>query len=369
MPLLRYEFQFFTETDPTTNLIMILVLIGAVLLTVVVGKLTSQRSGGGARSLSGLGTFSFRRSARKIGLTRHYIRLLEGLVKKYRVSNPERVLHNSPVLDNILRREMAEIEESRLPDAEKDLRKHHLFLIKQVIEANSPRRGTLGSTRHLKPGEEVKLYLPHSRRLYLSEVAENTPTYLGIRAPLDEQGKLVKLPPGSRVHLSFVRYGTQLFSAPATVRHVSTRSSIPILYIDHLSRVPQVLKRRHKRIEFNAPTYFYKVQIVEGTGRRREAVVNTGQRYNGTIIDLSAGGCGVRTYYPLPPGSLLRLDFRTDLGEPISAYGKVRGVTTERGKGTIMHVMFTSMSRHHLNELREIIYDMRPGLSISPPGY
>ncbi|MEM5948561.1 PilZ domain-containing protein [Spirochaetia bacterium 38H-sp] len=357
LPLLRYEFEFFSEPDPTVNRITLIILAAIILLVIVLAQLNSRKTAKGAKT--GYSKWRFSRSARKLGFSSFYIKILDRLIKKYNIPNPDNLLLNNPILDSILKREITEIENESIPETEKDLRKHHLFLIKQVIEANRPRLARTTSSKYIKQGESVKILIPSQNKVYSTDVLENSSQYLILRAPRNEKGNIVYIPPGTRINISFTKYENNLFSGNTVVRDFKKDGQSKI-YVAHIEKMQQVLQRRHKRAEIYAPCYYYPVSIVSTTSRKRQAVVDANKRFSGTIINISAGGCGIKTLNPLKVGMLVKINFKTDTGDNVTAYGKIRSITFQKGQGNVMHIMFTSMTKHHLNEIREIIYDMRP---------
>ena len=96
-----------------------------------------------------------------------------------------------------------------------------------------------------------------------------------------------------------------------------------------------------------------------GTGRnaQKRAFVDKNRGILGTIIEVSAGGCSIRATRPLPKGALIKIDFETERSKSVSSYGKVVGVGKEEGLGTIMHVMFTKVSKLNLNRINSYIYE------------
>jgi hypothetical protein len=51
------------------------------------------------------------------------------------------------------------------------------------------------------------------------------------------------------------------------------------------------------------------------------------------------------------------VEFDIDKKAPIRAFGKVLNVHRKKGRGGIMHVMFTRVTRQYLNRISEFVYD------------
>jgi len=83
----------------------------------------------------------------------------------------------------------------------------------------------------------------------------------------------------------------------------------------------------------------------------------TNLRTLGTVVDLSAGGCAIQTMSPFDRGKLVMVEFDIDRKAPIRAFGKVMSVHRRKGRGGIMHVKFTGVTRQHLNRICSFVYD------------
>ena len=59
----------------------------------------------------------------------------------------------------------------------------------------------------------------------------------------------------------------------------------------------------------------------------------------------------------LEMGKLLRIDFELDRRHRITVYGKVRRASRSAGRRGSMHVMFTRVSSHNMNQILSFVYD------------
>jgi hypothetical protein len=81
------------------------------------------------------------------------------------------------------------------------------------------------------------------------------------------------------------------------------------------------------------------------------------QRALGIVVDLSSGGCAIEAMKPFEKGKLVMVEFDIDRKAPIRAFGKVIHIHRTQGRGGIMHVMFTRVTRQYLNRISEFVYD------------
>jgi hypothetical protein len=108
------------------------------------------------------------------------------------------------------------------------------------------------------------------------------------------------------------------------------------------------------------PCFYYPIKIVEtGQGRKveRKASVEKNMRTLGTVVDLSAGGCAIQALNPFDKGKLTMVEFDIDRKAPIRAFGKVLHVHRQKGRGGVMHIKFTRVTRQYLNRISEFVYD------------
>ena len=75
------------------------------------------------------------------------------------------------------------------------------------------------------------------------------------------------------------------------------------------------------------------------------------------IVEVSAGGCSIRSSKVTGKGFLIRVDFETERGTTVSAYGKVVNIRKDDVYGFMMHIMFTRVSKEHMNRINSYIYE------------
>ncbi len=354
--------MFFQEEDPTSMIIAGVVIIGFILFLLIMNAVGGGSSGG-RRSRDGatkVRPFSFRRRARKKGLSREYARLLLDLVRQHHVQFPYRVLENSPSLDLILKRELSAIDATAVSEEAKEARKLALYRIKQTLEQRAKRFALIGTTKQLRPGQDMRIAgsgLPP----FAVRVGAVTKNMLVVTAPRTESGEVPRWPKGTPLKGEFPRGPNDIYSFSTRVLGYGKSRGEPMLSLEHTNQVARIQNRRFRRKTISAPVSFSPVQIIEaGTGKRkiREAVVGT-RRLIGTLVDISEGGCCVQTYHPIPRGSLLKLDFDPGSRSLVSVLGKVRQVRSGHGRGTLMHVMFTKVSRKNMNAINSYVYNFQ----------
>ncbi len=355
MILLQTQYQFFAKPDPTQSLIAIIILgilMGTFFLWAILTSRTSNKPGAFSKR-------AFRKRAKKLGLSRALIHQLEYYLKATKHLSPLRVLENSKALDGFLRKSLAWIDAQNLTEEEKEKRKFILYQIRQTIEANTREEKILSSTLSLPLNTEVTIKTP-SGESYPSYITSNMQSMLGLECPIaEEKGKGYPWKKDEELGIVIVRGGTEVYAFKTKVLGYKRVRGVLSVFVAHGRNLKQIQKRKYRRKEISRPAIFYPVEVVQtskGKEIEKQAVVNRNRRGLGTLQDISAGGCAILTRGPLPPGSLIRIEFETERGKPILGYGKVKGVT-KIPRGGIMHVQFTNLSRQHLTKILDYIYE------------
>jgi c-di-GMP-binding flagellar brake protein YcgR len=184
---------------------------------------------------------------------------------------------------------------------------------------------------------------------------------LGLESPLGkDKNNPFPWPKGEELSVFFIRGGQDVFAYKTKVLGYRKVRGVTSVFTDHAKNVKQIQKRRAKRRNIGRPAIFYQVNIIQTRVKRkdvRQAVVNTRRRYMGSLQDISAGGCAMMVQAHLPKGSLVKVDFETARGKPVTAYGKVKGITPNPPRSNIMHVQFTNVSRKNMNTIRDYVYE------------
>ncbi len=353
-PVLSQTLVEIPKANATNAVILIVIAAVVVLVLIVVGAQRSRRSAAGR-----VGVFShgrFRKTAAEYGLNPVQAKTLENLVRKYPVPNPYTLFGNGPALDALLQRAIAEVNQQSQTEAVREAHKLTLYRIKQAIEQNSQKKTIRGSTQ-VAAGQEVTLTGPSGTR-YPSRVTAVLRDHLAVEVPVDDEGTQIRWKPWTPVQVFLFKPNGQGFSFETRVGGYNQIRGLECLLLKHSNAIQQAIQRRFRRKSIEKPCYFYAVQIMNvGTGREqvKKAVAQT-KGALGTILEVSAGGCSVKTSFPLAKGALIKIEFETEKNHSIGVYGKVKQVRKGQPPGGIMHIQFTQVSRQSLNRINSYVY-------------
>jgi hypothetical protein len=350
--------------DSTTMITMGILVAGLFIGLIVAGVITNRRAANKRVGHKGTPrrtprTGSFRRQATKLGLSKLHIAALEFISKRYEVKDPNTLLDNPSVLDSYLSRAIAGIDELKSSDANKEAQKHTLYRIKQIIERNSQRTVSVTSSRQLAINQNISVSTNSGDRRQ-SRVISILKESMAIEVPVADTGNQVRWKKWTRVKVYFWRDNGEGYSFETKLIGYNTIKGISSAFLQHSDRVAKSKQRKYRRRTLDRPCYFYPVRIVTaGTGKKqtKKAYVETQRGALGTVLEVSAGGCSIRSSRSLRQGALLKVDFETNRGTPVASYGKVVQTRKEDVMGYIMHIMFTKVSRTHLNSINAFVYD------------
>ena len=252
---------------------------------------------------------------------------------------------------------MALEDDEQAPEESKQRMTLLCFEIKQLIESNSKSKIGINSTHFLEVGQSLILLAPQAKKRTCT-VVSNLRDAIACTVPADD-GREVKWEVGSRLKASFWREHDAGYSYYTSVVGYDTIKGNRCLLIRHAKSLKRDQQRRYRRKSVEIPCYFYPIRIEEvGRGRRakKRAVVDR-SRFPGAITNISAGGCSMGTRATLDPGRLLKLEFELEDTGKITVFGKVCRTRKEGRHGSLIHVMFTKVSRNYLNQIYSFVYN------------
>jgi c-di-GMP-binding flagellar brake protein YcgR len=362
--LLQTRYQFLSTPDSRSIMLFLAIAAGFIGIIILGGILSRRRT----RNLDPeqrrkYGRYVFQRMAKNLGLQRHHIEILEYLIRVCSVRQPFLIFTNSGLLDDMLKKGIYALHQNpKLKEEERERRLTYLFQIKQIIERNARRGGGTRSTIMMRPGQSITITMENGKQ-YSSKVVSNLKDMVAIAAATDEAGAQIRWPRGTRLKINFWRESDAGYAFESKVLgYDKVKGSVCVL-LHHARTLRREQQRRYRRSQIHRPCFFFPVLVVEsGVGRRaqKKAVVQTARRYLGNLIDISAGGCSINSVYPLKQGSLCKIEFELARRQRIMVFGKVKRIRKSGFRSRVMHIMFTKLSSHYLNQIYLYVYDYTP---------
>lgn len=348
------------QGNTTSTLVAIGVFGLFILFLVIAGMSGNNRPGTMGGSSGKPKKFSkrkFRRHASSRGLSKGETQLLENMIRRFRIQGPFALLNNGAILDSTLKRALKEVEESPMDPDEKEAQKLTLYRIKQKVERSTRGVKPPDSSRQLRMGQTVSIAVNEVR--YQCKITSNLQKSFGLTVPKDKSGTEIRWKKWTKVEAFFWRSNGQSFSFSTKILGYNVIRGVSSIFLQHSNSIKEAQQRRYRRKSMERPSYFYPIRLVStgiGKNSKKKAIVDNHRGTLGTLLDISAGGCSLRSSYPLGKSELLKIEFETSQRQKVTVFGKVVGMDRMNPPGGIMHVMFTRISRANMNRINSFIY-------------
>jgi c-di-GMP-binding flagellar brake protein YcgR len=348
-----------SQTNPNT-LIYFFIGIGILVLVLIIvnnvktknkptaggGKRASGSSSGGSGFFSGL---TLHRLTSDMGLDREQVKMLDYVMKSGGITDPERFLNNPGLLDKHFKRTYKLIERTSGSEEELHDRLSTLFSTRNIIDANA--KGAMATSSRQIP-EKVEMVLTIDKVNYLVHVISARGDTLVVESPKRTAGSLLRPAKGSKASLAFFSKSSKGYSIDTRVVGNTDTVEGPALQLAHSNQIKRLTARHYPRRQIIIDTGFFLVQVDSQT---KKSIVDK-RRCNGKIMDISAGGCSIKTNVPINTGQRVKVEFIHNDNSVIAALGEVLR-TSRNGVNTIMHIKFLKVPRRSLNKINAMVYE------------
>ncbi|MFA6506605.1 MAG: flagellar brake protein [Treponemataceae bacterium] len=357
------QVSYLKESDPQTAIILfgVLGILVAILIVLNISKngigSTGGRSGGGLKTRSHFSRWALKKTAAAYGLDSVQTSFLEHIFRKAQVNDPESTLMNPEILDRHFKKAFREIESSAETEAAAEEGKTTLFSIRTTVESAYGSSTRVISTRKLPDGMAAVL-TGAKGETYPTRVLTAKGEKLLIEAPKNGVGTVIKFSRGTKFSLSFYTKSSQGYRFDTKAQGTEMTPKGPALELSHSDRVAPLPNRRHRRKEARISCYFSAVQILQRTqGRKivKETIVDE-RRAMGTIVDISAGGCALKSAGAIRTGEYIKVEFDDSQGRPLAAFGRIVRTNKTGSVGGVMHIQFLKTTRKTLNAINATVY-------------
>ena len=358
--------KYFKDDNPIEGMIL-LIAVGAVIVFSLLfhiirnGVSTSVTGSKSKTSVTPrkFNVFTLYRIAQTYGLDRDQTRLLEYVFRMDAVADPERVMANPALLDRHFKRAYRAIERNSESDEDAQQRLVKLFSLRNIIEAAPG----LTSTSSGKVTENTPAILVYNNENYPVKVIVTRGQNMVTEIPRNALGTPVRLSKGSRVTLSFFTKSSKGFSFDGHVLGTVDTTQGPGLQISHTGKIKPLVKRMYRRKQTSISCEFFLVFLEEsGSGRNKKSkLVVDSKRFTGSVLDVSIGGCSIKTPAPIQVGSRLKISIDYDDNFMIKVLGQVIRSNRSGPTGSILHVKFLKVPRKAFNSISAHVFGYDEG--------
>lgn len=359
---LLQNMNYFKEDDPLGATILGigigLIIITAMIISFIRGRVAGNVGAGKARGITPrkFNGFTLRRISNSYGLNRDQAKLLEYVFRLDAVSDPVRVMGNSDLLDKHFRQAYRVIERNAETEEDAQIRLARLFSLRNTIDAAQGGGNTPASTKQI--AENAAAVLSTSRDSYSVKVISSKADNILIEYPRTALGNPIHLSSGTKVSLAFFTKSSKGFSFDSRVLGTADTFRGLALRLAHANRIKPLVQRRFRRKQTTVMCVFSLVFADETkVGRKRVTKLTVDRRrYNGNILDVSIGGCSIRTSSSIPVGSRLKITIYISDDMTVDVLGQVLRTNRSGTAGTVMHIKFLKIPRKAMNAINALVF-------------
>jgi len=358
---LLQDVKYFKDDDPK-EMMVVLIVLGAV---VVLALLFHFLRTGVSSSVAGKGkvrtqvtprkfnAFTLYRIASAYGLEREQTKLLEFVFRNDQVADPERVMSNPALLDRHFKRAYRTIEKNSETEDDAQERLVKLFTLRNVIESSAP-TGDSASTRI---SENTPAVLTIDQESYPVKLITAKGQQVITEAPRNSLGTPVRITKGTKVTLSFFTKSSKGFSFDGNIVGSLDTDHGPGLQINHSGKTKPLVKRMYRRKQAVIKCEFFLVYLDESEGKKKPPkLVVDSKKIVGTVLDISIGGCSLKTSTPIQVGSRLKITIDCNDNVLINVLGHVLRSNRSGSAGTILHIKFLKVPRRAFNSISALVF-------------
>lgn len=332
-------------------------IILAILLIVIllrnklkISFLTGEQSSRSPRHFS---KHSLRRIARSMDLDKEQTKMLEFVLSNDGVTDLERSINSPSLLDRHFKQAYRSIERRSAGKDDMNNRLEVLFSTRNAIEAGT---GNVTTTSTRQIPENAAAVLAFGSANYPVRVISSRGDTLVVATPSSSTGQPIRLQKGSKINLSFFTQSNKGFSVDSRVLASTETAEGPVLQLVHSGQIKKLSNRRYRRHQAFIVASFYYVQVEAGQRKKSTRMIVDKKRFTGNIMDISIGGCAIKTSIPVNSGQRLKIEFNNESKATVAALGQVLRVNRTKGS-TIMHIKFLRIPRNSANFINAMVYE------------
>jgi hypothetical protein len=316
-------------------------------------KKQGNKTGGGSSSSGGpklFSSFTLHRMTGDLGLTREQVNMLEYVMKSGSVNDPERFLNSPELIDRNFKRTYRLIERtSGRNEEELNKRLSVLFAARNIIEANG-KVAVTSSTRQIP--EKAPAVLTIDKISYPVKIISTRGDTLMVENPHRSAGGIIHPPKGSKATLAFFTKSAKGFSVETRVIGTTENKGSPALQLSHSGQIKKLSSRRFRRRQITIETDFY---MLFPDSSSKKMIVDK-RRNTGKILDISIGGCSIKTTASAHMGQRIKMEFFHNDDTKITTLGEVLRISRS-GVSTVIHVKFLKVPLKSLNNINALVYE------------
>ena len=358
--------DFAWEGDPRQAIIL-LIVIGVAIVVGITFNILRNGLGISFASKGGIGgkapprrlaprkfsSFTLHRIASSYGLERKQRKLLDFIFRNDGVSDPQRVMKNTPLMDRHFKRAYRTIEKTSATEEDAQEKLLDFFSLRNVIEASA---GLSDSTAP-RLSENTPAVLGVEKDSYNVKIISSRGRSVVTEIPRNSLGSTIRLKKGTEVLLSFFTKSSEGFSLDGQIVGSLDTDRGHGLEITHTGKLKRLVKRMYRRKQVDLKCIMNIVNLQESEGKKAPPkMVLDSRKFAGTVLDISAGGCALKTTVQIQAGTRLKISIDFDEHNSIYVLGQVLRINRSQSVGSVLHIKFLKVPRRAYNAINALAY-------------
>jgi hypothetical protein len=363
------EMRYFKEDDPMSAVILgigVAVILVFILISKIIRhgiKSIGPRPGGARQSLNFVPPRQFsgltlRAIAKNYDLTQEQTKMLDYVLTRDNVSRPREVLADAALIDKHFKRAYHSISkksERMVDDTEVQRELYRLFSTRNAIEA-AP--ASIRRTAIPEIGYGTEVVLSVDGKIYPLKVNTVRGEVILVECPVNPLGQPLKFQRGTRANLNyFDNLNHGFLQQCRTLDVVTAPRKPPVLQLLTQGKPKPLFKRKSRRRQVNILCEFWVVTITKtGSAARAQTTMTVGSRkFVGEILNISPGGCSIRTRGLLKPGLRLKISIE-DEKDDVTILGQILRINRGSSITSFVHIKFIKAPLKALNVISAVVY-------------
>jgi len=311
-----------------------------------------KNSGSGAKPRK-FNALTLHRIASSYGLDREQTKLLDYVFRNDDVTDPERVMKSPDLLDKHFKRTIRTIKKNSGSEEETQEHLYKFFSLRNAIESSSANIDL--SSFHIS--DKTPAILAYGKNSYPVKVISSKDRNVVVESPRNALGTPIRIAKGTEVSVSFFLNPSKGFYYAGHAGEAVDTDQGEGLQISHSGVMKPLANRRFRRISTDMDCEFFFVKIEQtGTGGKKTSKLVVGStEHNGTIQDISTGGCSLKTSAPVQVGARLKIDIDYDEDHKMNVLGQIIRINRSAA-GTIIHIKFLKVPRRAFNFISALVF-------------
>ena len=350
------DFNMDGTTDPIAVIVGLVVVGGIIAALIIINSIKKPGVSGAKKSGSGGGgggglmsVFAMHKISKSIGLNHDQSKMLDFIFKTDQVVEPERSINTPALLDRHFRRAYRIIENAATSNDERQRKLGILFSTRNILD-NSV-LGSMTSTKQIKD-DTVFIINTGKEKVNVHLVSAKGDNIL-VEPPKNVLGSQIKIQRGTRITVLFFNKSNKGFSFETRVIGYTSHNGQPVMQLAHSNQLRFLSQRRFRRRQTTIACNMFLV-YVEGSGKKQKLIVDK-RRLQGSITDISVGGCSMKIMAPVQVGARFKIEFMQG-DENVAALGQVLR-SNKTGMNTIIHIRFLRVSQKSMNIINAFVYE------------